>query len=545
MQSDSTQRLPLLSQAEGEDMDFHSDSDEPLQFFDTEKFTVREKLLGFASIMLLTGLLVFAYLYQQVGGGHHHGGMNMAALDKPLCTSDTCILAAADMLQTMNTSANPCHEFHNYACGSVDSNRKDPTAQSVFKYLGQLLLTWNTTVFTDDADQESFEMLDKFYKSCIDRNPSNLSSLEAMITKLEAIMVTEDASDSVAFPTKTLGYLASNAIFPLFRLDVEQDIRNVTSYSLDISQSGLSLPSLLDYESNDAKTAFNSNIKRVLQIITKYGIQVLRNDSLEQFAEQVVATETALASISKSPDELYLESISKMQYHSSDLQSLVSAINWPEYFTTAIESKTIDLVYVRSADYLGNLQKLLSAGNLSNLKAYFTFQVLLAHANELPAEALHAMRSVNSNLVQDEADSCLIKTNDVFGNLIGHYFPEASQDQVVFIGQLYDDIRRALAKNIPKFGWMDRMAIGHALHKLDHMTLEISHPINHTAGSPVHYQTLPITNDYVQNTITARKWKLQSSFDLLDTNDAVINWPVLPQDIGMVYQPIGNKVLYS
>jgi hypothetical protein len=82
MQSDSTQRLPLLSQAEGEDMDFHSDSDEPLQFFDTEKFTVREKLLGFASIMLLTGLLVFAYLYQQVGGGHHHGGMNMAALDK-------------------------------------------------------------------------------------------------------------------------------------------------------------------------------------------------------------------------------------------------------------------------------------------------------------------------------------------------------------------------------------------------------------------------------------------------------------------------------
>jgi protein tyrosine/serine phosphatase len=77
------------------------------------------------------------------------------------------------------------------------------------------------------------------------------------------------------------------------------------------------------------------------------------------------------------------------------------------------------------------------------------------------------------------------------------------------------------------------------------MTLEISHPINHTAGSPVHYQTLPITNDYVQTTITARKWKLQSSFDLLDTNDAVINWPVLPQDIGMVYQPIGNKVLYS
>jgi predicted metalloendopeptidase len=228
----------------------------------------------------------------------------------------------------------------------------------------------------------------------------------------------------------------------------------------------LSLPSLLDYESNDAKTAFNSNIKRVLQIITKYGIQVLRNDSLEHFAEQVVATETALASISKSPDELYLESISKMQYHSSDLQSLVSAINWPEYFTTAIESKTIDLVYVRSADYLGNLQKLLSAGNLSNLKAYFTWQVLLAHANELPAEALHAMRSVNSNLVQDEADSCLIKTNDVFGNLIGHYFPEASQDQVVFIGQLYDDIRRALAKNIPKFGWMDRMAIGHALHKV-------------------------------------------------------------------------------
>lgn len=200
--------------------------------------------------------------------------------------------------------------------------------------------------------------------------------------------------------------------------------------------------------------------------MSNYGLHILGDDSLDHFAEQIVATETALASISKSSDELYIDSATKTRYNSSQLQTLASAINWPDYFASAIESKSIDWVYVQSADYLGNVQKLLSSGSLGDLKPYFAWHILLTHANQLPIEAVHTMRSVNNNLVEDDSESCLIQTNYVFGDLIGRYFPQANRDKVEFIEQLYTDIRSVLAKNMPKFGWMDRMVIGRAIYKV-------------------------------------------------------------------------------
>lgn len=106
--------------------------------------------------------------------------------------------------------------------GNVDKSLKDPTTQSLLDFVRQTLSTWNTSNVIDKADQTSFELMDKFHRVCKDRNRSNMSSLEAIITKLEAIMATEGANDVAAFPTKALGYLASIAIFPLIRLDIQQ-----------------------------------------------------------------------------------------------------------------------------------------------------------------------------------------------------------------------------------------------------------------------------------------------------------------------------------
>lgn len=81
LQSESTQRQPLLSESNDE-VDLHDHPDQQLNTYD-EKFTVREKLLSFACFFLLIGMCLFAYLFQMEGGGHHHGsGMDMSKLNK-------------------------------------------------------------------------------------------------------------------------------------------------------------------------------------------------------------------------------------------------------------------------------------------------------------------------------------------------------------------------------------------------------------------------------------------------------------------------------
>ena len=64
------------------------------------------------------------------------------------CFTKECVTAAADILNRMNSSADPCHDFYNFACGGYIENTVIPDDKSRSSMFSELSDQLNEKVFS-------------------------------------------------------------------------------------------------------------------------------------------------------------------------------------------------------------------------------------------------------------------------------------------------------------------------------------------------------------------------------------------------------------
>lgn len=248
----------------------------------------------------------------------------------------------------------------------------------------------------------------------------------------------------------------------------------------------MTLPTALDYHSSATVDAFKFNIRSTLQVLATYRVDMFQGVDVDQWANEITSLEMKLAVINESPDQLYASTVSKTLYSIHELDALIPSLDWAKYFGLATKNSE-QVLYVRTPEYLKGLQDLLAVESSRTLHAYIVWHTLLSNANEMPMEARNAIGAINRDLVYDEDEHCARKVNSVFGSLIGDYFPVVDQERIEVMQQLFIDIKRTLARMLPKFGWIDRMTSGHAIRKVSRLTMYYRFVITlHSAATLAH-----------------------------------------------------------
>jgi predicted metalloendopeptidase len=303
---------------------------------------------------------------------------------------------AAEVLATMDRSADPCQDFYRYACGTWLDNTVLPPDRPRWSRSFTVVRESNKEVQRElieaaAADPESgaaSALVGTYYGACMDEEAVE----KAGLTPLEPYFDSIDGVTNAGSLFAVTGTLHRHGVLPLFGAQVFADLKDPDHNILNILQGGLGMPDMDYYVSEDPKkrellAEYEKHVARI------FGLLGDKEQVAADKASRIVAFETELARNSRTRAEL--RQLDKM-YHRTDragLKELTPELPWDAFFT-ATGHPDIDEINVMTPEFFEALERLVGTTDLDVLRTYLKWNVVNATADRLPTALVDANLSL-------------------------------------------------------------------------------------------------------------------------------------------------------
>ena len=391
-------------------------------------------------------------------------------------------------------------DFYQYACGGwlkhnpVPPNRaysavfqqmREINQKRVAAILEESAKEARNSFGTNSADETR---IGDYYGSCMDETAiegKDLGSLRAEFGKIDAIRNVNDLA-SEAGHLHTLG---SDAIFGA---SADQTLLDATQVILYLDQSGLNLPEVGYYTSDEAemvkaRAGYRAHLQTVFALIGE------NPEQAAAAADDVLKIETTLARAELAPVE---RRDRKLWYHEmtvGELRKLAPAFSWEKYFAAigvgpeqTVPERALPerIMNVAVPKYMQAVNRLVEDLPMEAWKEYLRWEVVRPATPELPRRFRdaefdfykHTLGGVKEQ--SSRAEQCTEQTNQGIGEAVGReyvkrYFPPSSKAQVV---EMVGRIKEALRGDFEQIPWMSAKTRQEAIRKLELLRAMIGYP---------------------------------------------------------------------
>ncbi len=448
----------------------------------------------------------------------------------------------------IDTSADPCTDFYQYACGNWDKENPIPSDQVRWARSFSLLQERNRYLLwqeLDSAAKDPKSPLQKqygdFYAACMNTETvekKGLSPLDPAFHQIAGI----DGPKKIAIVMGDLE--AEGAPAPLFNFGITQDEKDSSKQIAQISQGGLSLPDR-DYYIVD-NPRFQQIRKEYIEHVTR--MLTLAGDSPETAAKEaadVMAIETALAKASTSRTELRQPENHYHIYTVADFQKLAPDFDFSVYFSD-VKIGHFDTLNVATPNFFKSLNELIASEPIGAWKAYFRWHVLHGTATDLPKAffdenfAFFGKTLAGQKEPQPRWKQCSTLTDRALGEAVGQdwvkrNFPPAAKASM---DKLVAALEKALGDDIKTLPWMSEDTKKAAEEKLALFRNKIGYPEKWRNYAGLEVKRNDLVGNVERSTVFEMQWDLSHLGKPVDEKE----WGMTPPTVNAYYNPSMNDI---
>ncbi len=458
---------------------------------------------------------------------------------------------------TLDTAADACTDFYQYACGGWLAKTEIPADRSDTSRGFVAIFERNEKLLHDMLDEAAAGKLPKgtpfakqmseYYGSCIDE-----AKIEKSLPEVKKFI------DSVANP-KTAGDLARSVatlqaagIAPLFGVSADQDLKESTEVIFNVDQGGLGLPDR-DYYIDEAgkpdpkkEEIRASYLAYLAQLFQLYGD---KPEQAKKNASAVLALETRLAKVSytrveqRDPNRLY------NRLDRKGLKEQAGGFNW-ETHLASLGQGSVQKINVSNPGFIKEVAAIATQNDAPTLKAYLTAVVLRGVTPALPKafqDASFAFTSKNfSGQKEDQVrwKKCVSFVDADLGEVVGReyarrYFGEDSKART---SAIVVALLKAFEAGLATLDWMDEPTRQAALIKARSMVG------NNKIGYPDKwrdYSSLKTTtSSFFANSIAANRFETKRVLAKIGKPVDRGEWGMSAPTVNAYYNSQKNEIVF-
>ena len=448
----------------------------------------------------------------------------------------------------MDTSADPCADFYQYACGKFSKKYPIPSDlpwynqfENVEEYNRQLLRGILEQASKAGAKRSANEQkIGDYYASCMDTAAINADGLKPLRAELDRI----DALNNKKELPALLAHYQKISVNAFFDLGSMQDFKDATKEIAVVDQGGLGLPEKDYYLRNDPKSVQlrQQYAQHIANMLHLYGEPA---DKATTDAKAILALETSMAKASMG---IVDRRDPYKTYHIETLSTLAStdpSLDWDALLHAAGTPPIQDLNVANPA-YFQALNGILEQADMATVRNYLRVHLLDSFASRLPTAFdqesfdFYGRKLAGVPKMQVRWKRCVSATDAAMGEALGKvyvekYFAGDSKQQTL---DMVKTIEAAMHQDLTTLSWMSPETRTKAIDKLNLITNKIGYPDKWRD-----YSKLTIRRDQaLGNSMRAREFESARQLNKINKPVDKNEWEMSPPTVNAYYDPSMNNI---